>query len=332
MKQYHEQHSPCARGRKPSGDELREAYEKLWPNRLIETQTQYQGPCPGCRDGDDRFSIQKRDGSVWCRVCQPGRTREGARAYFAILKVLGFAEKPAVPAKPTTGGTDRGLPDSSRFDQERIARASRLWNSSASVPLADTPAREYLRQSRMISMVADSLSFNPDVFHPDIRRKLPCMLAKVVNPQTGSLTGVHQTFFTLPKIAKRCNLGKVSGGGVLLSGSMSAQAIVVVEGIEDGLAILQCGINVTVWATCGTSHMRTFKPPEAARLLLIAPDRDPEGRKAAQTLKENVKKANPKVRPAIVYPDKKDWNQMLLEGKVMEIREKMPLKGRWVNS
>ena len=103
-------------------------------------------------------------------------------------------------------------------------------------------------------------------------------------------------------------IGRVRGGAVRLS--PLSPTLVIAEGIEDGLSVLQLKPGVTVWATLGSQNLGNQAIPETTKNLVIAADADPPGQKAANeaALKYAALGWTVKVVPP---PKGKDWNEYL---------------------
>ena len=303
------------RYRRPTLDEIITAHRTRFPGGLTRAGGQYEGQCPAC-GGTDRFSVQVRDASVWCRNCQPGRKNPAAfKEIMVALDLYGL------PMDTTPDPGHRAHRAAERTDAERTAAAMRFLNSASCVPIAGTPAEAWLRE-RKIHTLSDSLGYRHDARHRG--QNLPCMLATVVCPRSGEFMAVLRTFFTTGPRAERMFLGAPKGGGIMLNGSADSRKIIVVEGLEDGLSIIQAGVPHTVWAT-GGCNMARFRIPQAAEYIIIAADPDAAGNRAALALAEKSKRENPAVGGVILPPPKNagDWNQMLIAGRHREIRNRL---------
>lgn len=305
--------------RRPTLNEIIAAHGKLFPGQLKLRGRQYEGPCPAC-GGDDRFSVQVRDASIICRNCDP--SGENRKAFKPILQALGLYGLPPEPAARVRPPTDIRM--DGRTDAERSAAAERFWNSPHCGPIAGSPAEAWLL-GRSLRAAPDvdlpALRFRPDARHLERKQNMPCMLAKVTDPRSGRIIGVHRTFFTIGPPVERKVLGRIAGGGIMLRGRIDDHTVIVTEGVEDGLAILQAGTRHTVWAT-GGNHMAKFQPPPAARFMVIAAHRDAAGDRAARDLAGSAKSANPRIQGKIIRPPENsgDWNDLLTAGQHELIR------------
>ena len=107
-------------------------------------------------------------------------------------------------------------------------------------------------------------------------------------------------------------LGRCSGGAVRLSGGPGP--LVVTEGLETGLSVLS-GLqdaSPRVWAALSTSGMAGLALPRDPGELVLAPDGDDPGRKAANKLADRASAAGWRVR-VMKCPDGADWNDIASE-------------------
>ena len=107
---------------------------------------------------------------------------------------------------------------------------------------------------------------------------------------------IHRTYLAEPgrKAAIEPNkamLGPVKGGAVRLSDG--AGPLVIAEGIETALSLLGAlgGHQPRVWAALSTSGIGGLQLPALPGDLVVAPDRDAAGMKAAHTLAQRAELA-----------------------------------------
>jgi hypothetical protein len=130
------------------------------------------------------------------------------------------------------------------------------------------------------------------------------------------IVGVHRTYLAepgtkLPADAKMM-LGPCAGGAVRLSGGSGP--LLVAEGIETALSLLS-GLqdaSLRIWAALSTSGMAGLVLPPDPGELVLAPDGDDAGRKAANTLADRANSKGWRVR-IMHCPDGSDWNDLANE-------------------
>jgi hypothetical protein len=107
-------------------------------------------------------------------------------------------------------------------DEERTARAQRIWDESG--PLKHTVAEAYLRRRAIPPglLQSEALRFHPRMTSLDDRARRPALVAAITNDQ-GALQGVQVTLLSAHGIAKaalatpRRVIGKLLGGAVRIA-------------------------------------------------------------------------------------------------------------------
>lgn len=192
------------------------------------------------------------------------------------------------------------------YEAEQLAKARRLWTSSA--PITGNKGEAYLQGRGINCALPPSLRWAADTFHGPSGRWLSAMVANV------SSGGIHRTFFekTGTRIGNNAKMmqGPCSGGAVALSEGPGP--LVVCEGIETGLSLLSGLLEgpATVWAALSTSGMRALHLPANSGALIIASDGDAPGREAASSLAERAHALGWQVS-LLPAPESQDWNDVL---------------------
>jgi len=195
------------------------------------------------------------------------------------------------------------------------AAAARLF--AASVPVAGTLADTYLR-SRGLTQGGrmSALRFHPKCWHRDEgqTRSLPRpALIAAVTDGAGSLQGVHRTWLALDGQGKarvetqRRAMGHLLGNAVRLT--PHDDILVVGEGIETMLSLVEAMPGLPVWAALSSGHLGAVLLPEGLQRLFIAIDRDPAGRGAAERLSARATEVGIAVR--VLEPRFGDFNDDL---------------------
>jgi len=279
--------------------------------------------CPVHKDRAPSLSIREGEHGNVLLKCFAGCD------YHAIVNALGVG--PMREAKPRPGGTKPASTDESA----RAELARRIWRESGDP--RGTIAQNYLFgrgwtgvgrwqqatriHSSLDSRIRASLAIPASIrFHPRLKHPsgiyLPAMVA-AIEARDGALTGVHRTFLEPDGTGKaevepnKMALGPLKGCSVHLTAG--DREIVICEGIETGLAILQA-TGLHVWAALGTSNLGQVELPLVARGVIIAADNDEPGLKAARAAADAYRARGVSVR--IFAPDKgkADFNDMVLEG------------------
>ena len=170
--------------------------------------------------------------------------------------------------------------------------AKSIWD--ASVDISETAADKYLKSRGLdLDFIKDrlnsSLRFNNSVLHSFLQQSLPCLVAKVTDC-SGVLKGLHQIFLSSEgkQIAKdgpsKLSLGTIKNHLVWLT--PIKEKLVLTEGIEDGLTLVQCCSEYGVAAFLGANT--SFDLPDLVKEVIIAADNDDAGQKKARKIKKRL--------------------------------------------
>jgi hypothetical protein len=129
----------------------------------------------------------------------------------------------------------------------------------------------------------------------------------------GRFAGVQRTWLAEDGMGKapvekaRMNLGSPKGCAVRLC--PAGHTLAITEGVEDALALRQM-TDLATWATIGTGGFSSFEPPPQVRKIIIAPDGDQAGDKAAEKAGDRFEKMGLEVG-AFTLPPGRDFADML---------------------
>jgi len=228
-------------------------------------RSERSGPCPVCRAGDDRFSINVKDQVFNCRKCG-GKGRgaidlvmflDGSDFKGAVATLAGFshertvcsiAKQPALAVKKS---------------EDNSNKAAWLWSRRNQIT-ESCPAGLYLREARGYSgPIPATLGYLPaNDKHP------PAMIGAFGfcdEPEPGvisapsNVTGVHLTRLTpdgrkAPEDKPKIMLGPMSGLPIVLAPANDLLAIDIAEGIEKGL-LIQADTGAGMWAAGAAGNM-----------------------------------------------------------------------------
>ena len=166
--------------------------------------------------------------------------------------------------------------------------AGEIWKTASQ--LEGSPAQRYLVQARRIANPPmDRLRFHPRVWHTDVKKNLPALVAPIFRTDREGLQGV-QVIYLLPNGAGKATaqppkrtLGRLKGGGVWLGEVMDT--VVVAEGIETALSV-QCATGIPAVATLSAYTMASLILPKKVCSVLIAADADHVGERCAHDAAE----------------------------------------------
>ncbi|NWG54825.1 MAG: toprim domain-containing protein [Hydrogenophilaceae bacterium] len=194
-------------------------------------------------------------------------------------------------------------------DEERLARAGRLWEESG--PLKHSVAEAYMRRRAVPSGLwkSTALRFHPRMTSLDDRAKRPALVAAISDAH-GALQGVQVTLLSAHGTAKaavatpRRVIGNLMGGTVRLADAQDE--LVVGEGIETMLTASDV-FGVPAWAALSADNLARLIIPHALRRLIIAADNDEAGLRAAQFLGARMVNSTT-VEIETAPPGFNDWN------------------------
>jgi CHC2 zinc finger/Toprim domain len=247
------------------------------------------GPCPRC-GGHDRFSISPRK-QVWhCRRCKPANITGDAIGLVQWLDGIDF--KAAIETLTgeemrTVGPTPRRVghrpEQNSRKEfcaaddheqEQRVGYAIDIWRTSTAI--SGTLGERYLFDQR--GLAVEELGDLSHVLRWNDAHR--CLVALMSDPRTAEPIGIHRIFVNPNATkAKRWMLGR--RGVIRLSPDHEVtMGIGLVEGVEDGLAVLLGGWQPVWVATCA-DEIRNFPVLSGIEALTVFADADSVGINAA---------------------------------------------------
>ena len=227
-----------------------------------------EGGLPRVHDGQPEAVRREAFGRV-LRAAFPERSRSGA------------GDGPSSTAQPSRRAPERDSGAAPRSDDaERRKAARRIWD--AAKPLAGTLAETYLH-ARGVGYVASvpALRFSPALSYPQTPEPFPCLVARVQDAH-GDFLGVQRTYLAADGAGKanveepRLSLGPVGGGAVRLAEPEHGR-LLVGEGIETTASAMAL-FELPGWAVLGAPGLQIVELPRCIRDVLIAADRDADGK------------------------------------------------------
>ena len=221
-------------------------------------------------------------------------------------EALAFLSLP--PSTPANGGDYAG-----GYDREEAVR--RLWRRCR--PIDGTHAEAYLHARAIGHCRFPALRFHPDLIHRNdkgIHRLLELVAA--VTGNDGAADGVQRSWLAPKRPSKadlalpRKALGRVHGRAVRFGGSATGATLLTGEGIESVLSLVTAVPGIHAAAALSAGSLGAFEPPQDLALLVIARDKDVEGRHAANRLQRRcVKRGIPLI---VIAPERSDFNDDLI--------------------
>ena len=200
-----------------------------------------------------------------------------------------------------------------QYEAERLQAVRRVWQAARAITSGD-PADRYLRSRELGPVRPPTLRFLPRTRHPS-GAFVPALVAaacrwperRVVAVQLTALTGDGGKALVEPV---RWTRGRLGGAAVRLTPWIQATPIVVVEGVEDGLAVARALPRAAAWAALGAANAAAIVLPSGATVIL-ALDGDDSGRAAARGASAALLRRGHRVRVARL-PDGQDLNDILI--------------------
>jgi putative DNA primase/helicase len=175
-------------------------------------------------------------------------------------------------------------------DAQRMLWARRVWERArgARKSLVET----YLRSRGITLPVPPTLRWSPSCKYGPTGSLLPAMIGRVVNCDD-ELVAVHRTYLrrdgndkaAVDKDCQRMSLGQTFGGVVRLAPHDPDRPLIVGEGIETTLSLMQLRGGLPGWAGVASSILKYLVLPSFVRQVIVAVDHDRNGagERAART-------------------------------------------------
>lgn len=220
----------------------------------------------------------------------------------------------------TTGLSQKGDCHSDRRSEDRrgeerrrgTLRARSVWHETA--PIDGTLAERYLRRRSISMPLPNCLRFHSACWHPTAQR-LPALVARISKIGSDDVTAVHRTFLRQPGNKAmvspvKAMLGPATGCGVTVT--KGSGPLIVAEGIETALSLADGLVDHAphTVAALSTSGVSGLLLPAFPHELIVAPDGDAAGEKAAQTLAKRAAKLGWRVRILPAPGQGLDWNDV----------------------
>jgi DNA primase len=250
--------------------------------------------------------------------CEVRFNSEG-RPYFARCYSYNCSRRAILAALSGRINTVLAQATSSLDREKARAAAWRIWNFSQQI--RGTLAERYLRDIRGITAAPPAcLKFNPNVFHHHTRTGdfyFPALIA-CVETSGARFAGIYRTWldpstpdFKLRLEPRKAALGTAPGAIVPVTRSLTNPTVVLVEGLEDALSIMQAAPHFMVWATLGAGNFRSVQLPNCVHTVILAGDNDRPGQKAIAAAACHFYAQGREVRVVYPPPGIKDFNDLL---------------------
>ena len=245
--------------------------------KLFKAGNELKGCCPFHDDSSPSFTIFANGERFYCFGC--GATGD----------VLDFVQRAhhvdiRTAAEMLCGGNlpsvDVAMPREIEPGPDRTDEALAIWRNG--VPVQGTEAESYLRFRGIHIPIPASIRF-ARLRYGKSGPEHPCLIA-CVGSVDNKVVGIQRTYLNSAgngkaSVAKpKLSLGRVAGGAIRLA--PAAAELVVCEGLEDGLTLMQ-ELGRAVWVAAGAPMLPKMQFPAGVRAVAIGGDGDDAGRTGA---------------------------------------------------
>lgn len=202
------------------------------------------------------------------------------------------------------------------------------WENAKALIEGDAVSR-YLK-GRGINTKTDSIRFSEAEWNSETKTLMPCMISNVCLWPRTETTAVHRTYLKINEDSvekakvetPKMILGRMGGGAVRLSPLNSSQPLIVAEGIETALSVLQAFPEASVWTVLSASNFVRLTLPRKEMFsgIIIAADNDKAGTEAADRAGLLWTDDGFQVKIATPKREGQDFNDVLMEDGLDEVR------------
>ncbi|MBD3761473.1 MAG: toprim domain-containing protein [Rhizorhabdus sp.] len=287
--------------------------------KLRRAGREFVGLCPFHPEKSPSFHVNDAKGLYHCFGC--GAHGDSIR-FLRELEGMSFIE-----AVQQLAGSD--LPVISDEDRIKAAREDAAERARAiadakafagrCVDPVGTLAEVYARSRGITATLPPSIRFG---MLPGWRNRetgewakdRPAMVGLCVDG-SGDLVAIQRIFLRPDGAGKaqmrkpKLTLGRVRGAALRLG--PVASEIIITEGPEDGLSLMQQLPGSSVWVALGTALMPEIEMPPEVRTVVIAGQNDAAGRAAVTRAAEALTLRGLSVKAVFPSPEYRDWNDEL---------------------
>ena len=274
--------------------------------KLSRSGGEWVGLCPFHQERTASFTIFDNDRRFHCFGC--GASGD-AIDFLSMADNLALHEA----AHRLTGAAQGSWPSQGpiRPKPDRSMEARSIWDRA--LPATGTLAETYLKARGITIPVPPSIRFLCLPYGKSAA--LPCLIAAIQN-HLGQVVGIQRIWLATDGLAKadfpkpKLSLGAVKGGAIRLGEPNAAGVLMVCEGPEDGLSLMQM-FAIPVWVSAGATVMPAMQIPPTVKSIVIAADNDAAGSGAAKAAQSAFTSRGITVRTIRPSPPFKDFNDEL---------------------
>lgn len=288
---------------------------------LVPRGREMVGLCPFHNERTPSFEVNDAKGTYHCWGCGAAGNaliflmrKEGMRFHDAYAALKGDR----FPAVSDEMRAQRKAEDAAAR-AAAIADAKSFWNRTQ--PVSGTPGETYLRARGITMPPPPSVRFGVVPLSRDDdgnwREPMTALIGAITMRE--ELVAIQRIFLRDDGTDKRWrkprpskfSLGRAKGGALRLDHGLSGSEVIITEGPEDGLTLMQEMPRRRVWVALGTDMMPSIEFPPDVDSILIAGQNDKAGRGAVQRAGEALLARGYSVRDTYPDPAFKDWNDQL---------------------
>lgn len=284
------------------------------------------GLCPFHDERTPSFEVNDARGAYHCHGC--GRGGDAFRflmekvgmTFPEAYEVLAGDEFPVVTEEEKARRKALDEAETTR----RIALARSIWSKTR--PAAGTPVEVYARSRGIVTDLPGSVRFvmTPRWFNPEtgeVGRNYPAM-ACALQDASGRVVGVQcvfladggrrkyaRTYADGTQAKAKLTFGVIVGSALRLG--PICDRIIVCEGPEDGLTLMQELPDRSVWVACGTALMSRIEIPKGIAAITLAGDNGEAGHRAVAQSRTAYLDRGLLVDEVFPAQGFKDWNDEL---------------------
>ncbi|MGV3346384.1 primase-helicase zinc-binding domain-containing protein [Enterobacteriaceae bacterium LUAb1] len=278
----------------------------------------YHGECPVCGKKGKYRCDNKNDSGSWICSCATG----DGWSLLELTQKKDFKtlarEIDQLIGNRYDGARQRGSPPATQEIRSRVIR-----KYSSLPPLRETTARQYLLSRGIHDLPSSHVKFNPEEKTPQGNKS---SIWSIATDDKGSACYLHRTILDGTKKAefegnkRMLRLQEESylnfSGSVAIRMFPVSSTLGIAEGIETALSCKQIyGCNT--WSALNAGFLKKFRAPKGVNHLIIFADTDNNGAGLAAAFEcghRNILHNNDVEQVSIRWPDREDFNYMLLNG------------------
>lgn len=198
----------------------------------------------------------------------------------------------------------------------KVKYAAKTWEKCS--PIDGTLGERYFAKRGIHSIRNFDIRFHKQTKCAENGQLVPTVLFRVSKVPTGDLQAIHRIYLSEngekaallnPKMA----LGPIKGAGIWFCDKVGDK-LYIAEGPENALSIVSMGRSPVV-STINATNFSNLDIPEHVKIIILCPDNDKAGVENANKALRKYKKKN-RVIKIVLPPPGKDFNDLLLEGKL----------------